>query len=66
MAGTEKWLAAYVVPESGTDPTADELRGHLRGKVPPYMVPVAFVIMATFPITANGKVDRQALPGMCR
>jgi acyl-CoA synthetase (AMP-forming)/AMP-acid ligase II len=61
--GTEKWLAAYVVPTPGHNPTADELRSYARGKLPPYMVPVAVVVMAGFPLTPNSKVDLRALPG---
>lgn len=55
-------LVAYVVPESGQSPTAAELRGHLKEKLPDYMVPAAYVCMDSFPLTANGKIDRRALP----
>ncbi|WP_438025455.1 amino acid adenylation domain-containing protein [Sorangium sp. So ce233] len=54
-------LVAYV---TATDPapSADELRAWLAARVPGYMVPPAFVRMAALPRTANGKVDRRALP----
>ena len=57
----EKRLVAYVVAE-GQAPAAGELRRHLREKLPDYMVPGAFVMLEKMPLTANGKVDRRALP----
>jgi len=57
----EKRLAAYVVAE-GAEPSAAELRGHVRARLPEYMVPDAFTFLPAFPHTPNGKVDRLALP----
>jgi surfactin family lipopeptide synthetase C len=58
----DKRLFAYVVPAGGSQPTAGELRSFVKGSLPPYMLPAAFVIVQTLPLMPNGKVDRQALP----
>ena len=56
-----KGLAAYVVARE-IPPNAEELLGYLRERLPEYMQPAACVIMDTFPLTPNGKIDRRALP----
>ena len=54
-------LLAYVVSASNTwDPAA--LRHHLSSHLPDFMVPGIYVPMAALPVTANGKLDRRALP----
>ena len=58
----DKRLVAYIVTASGTNPDTDKLRGFLREKLPNYMIPSTLVQMDAFPLTYNGKVDRQALP----
>ena len=58
----EKRLVAYVAAEGEARPTANELRGFLKDKLPEHMVPAVFVLLDAFPLTANGKVDRRALP----
>ncbi|HEX6525920.1 MAG TPA: amino acid adenylation domain-containing protein, partial [Streptosporangiaceae bacterium] len=56
-----KHLAAYIVPATGR-PAADDLRAHLAATLPDYMIPAAFVVLDTLPLTRNGKLDRHALP----
>jgi amino acid adenylation domain-containing protein len=59
----DKRLVAYVVPADAASPPAlDDLRAALKARLPDHMVPSAFVIMASFPLTPAGKVDRRALP----
>jgi amino acid adenylation domain-containing protein len=58
----DKRLAAYLVMRNGTTPTAAELRTFLQETLPGYMVPSIFVKVESVPLTANGKVDRRALP----
>ncbi|MGW6056051.1 amino acid adenylation domain-containing protein [Streptomyces sp. NPDC055189] len=58
-----KRLVAYVVPPAGREmPGADELRSHLVPLLAEYQIPAAFVPLERLPLTANGKIDRRALP----
>jgi amino acid adenylation domain-containing protein len=57
----DRRLVAYVAPASASAP-AGELREYLKARLPAYMLPSAFVLIDTFPLTPNGKLDRKALP----
>ncbi|UXA53301.1 amino acid adenylation domain-containing protein [Xanthomonas prunicola] len=57
----ERRLVGYVIATAEV-PTADHLQRHLRVHLPEYLVPEAFVPLDAWPLTANGKLDRHALP----
>ncbi|MEW2378725.1 amino acid adenylation domain-containing protein [Micromonospora sp. NPDC047812] len=59
-AGGHQRLVAYVL--GGEAPDAARLRDRLAGELPEYMVPAAYVRLAAWPLTPNGKLDRAALP----
>jgi amino acid adenylation domain-containing protein len=61
-ANGDSQLIAYIIPESGSQPTIRSLRRALEQRVPKYMVPAGFVLLPSFPLNANGKIDRQMLP----
>jgi len=55
-------LVAYVVFNSGAHATIVQIRHLLSERIPEYMIPSSFVILPALPLTANGKIDRRALP----
>ncbi len=61
--GSDRSLVAYLTAAPGVPPPGHaELRAALGAELPDYMVPAAFVLLESLPLTAHGKVDRRALP----
>jgi amino acid adenylation domain-containing protein len=58
----ERQLVAYIVAVPGARPRPQELRAHVGASLPEYMVPAGIVQLDALPLTANGKLDRRALP----
>ncbi len=55
-------LIAYVTPAAGAAPAARDLRSHVAGLLPAYMVPAQVVVLDTLPLNTAGKIDRRSLP----
>jgi len=58
----EKRLIGYVTPAGDRQPVPSELRAHLATSLPDYMIPTAWVVMEKFPLIADWKINRKALP----
>ncbi|WP_442964092.1 amino acid adenylation domain-containing protein [Pseudomonas sp. Leaf59] len=58
----ERLVAYFTEHPSAGSLTAGEIRAHLVAHLPDYMVPAAYVRLDALPLTANGKLDRKALP----
>ncbi|MFC3378609.1 phosphopantetheine-binding protein [Rugamonas sp. CCM 8940] len=61
-SGEQARLLAYVVMADGAATPPPTLRAALAALLPDYMIPAAFMALAALPLTANGKIDRKALP----
>ncbi|MBD2244331.1 non-ribosomal peptide synthetase [Nostoc sp. FACHB-888] len=58
----DKRLVAYIIPNQDWASTIGDIRSFLLTKLPQYMLPSAFVLLDTIPLTPNGKINRRALP----
>jgi hypothetical protein len=62
MPGDQRLVGYWI--SSGPRQSSAQLRDALRASLPEFMVPSAFVELARFPMTPNGKIDRKALPAV--
>jgi amino acid adenylation domain-containing protein len=60
--GDKRLVAYYTTTPDTAAPGAETLRAHLAASLPEYMIPAAYVRLGALPLTANGKLDRNALP----
>ncbi|MBC3304370.1 non-ribosomal peptide synthetase [Pseudomonas sp. SWRI18] len=61
-APSGKQLVAYLVSDADHGTLRDALKTHLKAHLPDYMVPAHLIVLDSMPLTANGKLDRRALP----
>ncbi|MFV9647238.1 non-ribosomal peptide synthetase [Pseudomonas citrulli] len=55
-------LVAYLVSDADHGTLREALKAHLKAQLPDYMVPAHLIVLDSMPLTANGKLDRRALP----
>ena len=60
--GGDKYLAAYITPQSGAKPDIQKIRTALAAELPEIMLPKTLLLLQVFPLTPNNKIDRRALP----
>ena len=60
--GDARQLVGYLVSQSGLPLDTSALQAQLRETLPPHMVPVVLLQLPQLPLSANGKLDRKALP----
>jgi amino acid adenylation domain-containing protein len=58
----QRSLMAYVVPQESAVPTRMDLRNFMARELPDYMIPSAFMMLNTFPLMPNGKIETSMLP----
>jgi amino acid adenylation domain-containing protein len=61
-AGRKRLVAYIIAAQTSAPPAREELRRHLKDKLPEYMIPSLFLLLDTVPLTGSGKIDRRALP----
>ncbi|MFF9021160.1 non-ribosomal peptide synthetase [Streptomyces eurythermus] len=60
----DQQLVGHIVPVEGAEPDPVVLRAHLAARLPDAMVPAVLRVLAALPLTASGKLDSEALPGL--
>ena len=55
-------LVAYIIPNQRPEPNIGEISDFLQDKLPEYMIPSTYIFLDSFPLSANGKIDRRSLP----
>ncbi|MDF7793420.1 amino acid adenylation domain-containing protein, partial [Pseudomonas syringae] len=62
VPGDKRLVAYYTLIAEHASVDIDSLRGWLQEQLPAYMIPMAYVLLDSMPLTPNGKLDRKALP----
>ncbi len=60
--GETRQLVAYILPQRNQEINLSELRSFLKKMLPEYMIPQAFIVLDSLPLTDRGKIDRDRLP----